>query len=202
MSLIFPQWCANCGSYGELLCKDCFLKIEFSGIEPKKTEYCDGIFSACKLNSVTKNSIYQLKYGSVKQLGKICARILYLYSSFPEADYITDIPLHPTRKNSRGFNQAEEIAKELSQLLKYQYLATLDRTINTRNLASIVNPEERAKVIQNQFKLKPAALVIKDKRVIIVDDVWTTGSTLNEAARILKMGGAQSVFGVTFAHGM
>jgi competence protein ComFC len=180
----------------------CFSQLEFSSVTSTHTEFLDSFYSLVVFEKVSKALIHQLKYKSVKEIAVVCARMMYMYGSFPPSHVITCIPLHRKRFSQRGYNQAEEIARELSRLLGVTYLNTLQRIVHTQNLASISDPEERKNVISGQFTTNHDVVAnIQNKNIMIVDDVWTTGSTLEEAARILKSAGAAQVLGVTFAHG-
>lgn len=198
--MFFPRWCCGCAKYGELLCENCFSQLEFSGESSSTFEFLDSITALVDFEKVSKSLIYQLKYASVKEIALVCARMMYLYGNFSSSTYITSIPLHRFRQANRGYNQAEEIAREFSRLVGIPYIQTLYRVVHTHNLASIAHPEERKRIIAGQLAINPG-LNLRGATILIVDDVWTTGATMNEAARILKSNDAKKVCGATFAHG-
>jgi ComF family protein len=200
--LFFPRWCCGCKTYGSLLCDDCFSQLEFSS-KFETTAFLDSVTSLVIFEKISKSLVHQLKYQSVKELAIMSARMMYMYGNFPHAEVITSIPLHRYRLAYRGFNQAEVIAREFSRLLNKPYIPLLERIVHTSNLATITNPDERQKIIEGQFRLLNIAKdYVISKKILIIDDVWTTGATLNEAARTLKKEPIESINGYTFAHGI
>jgi ComF family protein len=113
-------------------------------------------------------------------------------------DLITFIPLHRRRQNWRGFNQAEKLAEKLGSLTRIPLTSTLARTKYTRPLVGAESVKERRKEINQAFNLLPG-VDLKDKRLVLVDDVYTSGATMLEAARVLKLAGARSVWSWTLA---
>ena len=108
------------------------------------------------------------------------------------------VPLHPKKLRERGFNQslllAKAVAVKLNGLLDFLSLIRAKETIPQTTLSKT----ERKKNVQNAFVLKNPAGVLK-KNILLVDDVFTTGNTLNECAKVLTRGGAKAVFCVTLA---
>jgi ComF family protein len=176
--------------------------LQFSQFITKTVAHLNSISSLVSLEQVSTSLIHELKYASVKEVAILCARLMYMYGSIPSVSIVASVPLHPIRQNERGFNQAEEIAQELAKLHKLPYIRLLKRTRHTTNLASIVNKDVRSTIIKDQFELvAPLSNRASHCSVLIIDDVWTSGATLSEAARVLKKAGIQSVHGLTFAHG-
>ena len=114
---------------------------------------------------------------------------------------ITDVPLHKNRLKSRGYNQSELLAKELSQLLNLEYMPScLTRKIDTKPQFKLDKKKRRENIL-GAFVVNPKIKTsIKGKRIILVDDIATTGATLRECAKILKQSGVEKVIGVTLAH--
>ena len=122
-------------------------------------------------------------------------------------DYIQDatfvpVPLHPTKLRERGFNQSEKIAQMLVEATKgrSQLEHLLIRRVYTQTQTRL-NHAERHRNVKNAFALAPNAVLIPDKQYILVDDVFTTGSTLNACARVLREAGATRLNVVTIGHG-
>jgi ComF family protein len=111
---------------------------------------------------------------------------------------IIPVPLHKKRENWRGFNQSELIANNISILLKISLLSNLKRIIHKKPQAKL-NEKERKENIKNCFVWEGKNL--NQKNIILIDDVVTTGSTLNECARILKNAGAGEIWGLVLAKG-
>ncbi len=162
--------------------------------------YVDTLIAATVFEEPIKSLLHEFKYQSVKGIGQWCGRMLYETTNFPQADIITAVPLHPQRQRLRGFNQAEEVAKELSTLSKIPYLPLLKRTKHTEYQASISDRTQRLTHLQNCFEfIQPKQPI--GSTVLLIDDVTTTGTTLNECAKVLKQNGFTQVFGLVVAHG-
>ena len=122
----------------------------------------------------------------------------------PKNILLVPLPLARERLRERGYNQAALLARELAQLTSIPLLdpSPLLKIRSTPQQAKAKSREERFEQIKNAFALrKEASTLIAGKRIILIDDVATSGATLNEAARVLKNGGASSVWGWVFAHG-
>jgi ComF family protein len=114
-------------------------------------------------------------------------------------DLVVPVPLHPARKRERGFNQAEVLARELSRFRGLSLGKALDRIRYTTTQTQF-DRTERMENLKDAFRLRHGCNV-QGLRMLLVDDVLTTGSTLSECASVLKQGGARSVYAVTVARG-
>lgn len=161
------------------------------------------VYSGWYFAEPLRSIIHQIKYNGQRRLGKSAGKKLALKirSALTDGiDFVVPMPIHHTRMRMRGYNQAEQIAtgfcEELSLPLKKQYLKrVISRTSQTR-----YSRAERDKNIRGSF-LVPNKYTseIKNKDVILLDDVMTTGATLSECCRVLKQAGAGSVYAVTLA---
>ena len=165
-----------------------------------------------KENRLTKKLIHQFKYQPyIKDLAKTLALLLaehFFLSGNNKEDIWSDsvlipIPLDKNKLKSRGYNQAEELSKELSKILKVPVISdSLIKTKITKPQMEL-SKEERAKNLQDAFSIincrTSGVLQFIGKKVFLVDDVYTTGSTMEECARILKQAGAKQVWGITIA---
>ncbi len=151
--------------------------------------------------------INQFKYEPyIKELSKpltslIIHHLINLNKTSNLFDFVlVSIPLHKKKLKQRGFNQAEEIAKELSENLKLPVFNNI--LIKTKQTPAQVELEkgEREKNIKNVFLCQEPESMI-NKKILLVDDIFTTGSTMEECARILKDAGAKEVRGVVVARG-
>jgi len=122
----------------------------------------------------------------------------------PSSTIVTSIPLHPKRQRVRGFNQAEEIAKAYAALANLPYQPILKRTVYSAPQAQLRAKSDREHHLTDHFVINPSFQQEKaiKSTVILIDDVVTTGSTLNECARVLKATGYQHIHGLTVAHGL
>ena len=123
------------------------------------------------------------------------------FNVLAEEPIILPVPLHRRRLNWRGFNQAEIITKELCSILACNfYTEVIERTKDTKTQADIEEKRKRLENIKTAFRVTDAE-IIKNRVVILVDDICTSGATLNECARVLKEAGARKVIGLVFARG-
>ena len=146
--------------------------------------------------------VHRLKYDKKIHLGKRLAQRLGESISqekdFAGCDMVIPVPLHRARQRERGFNQSEVLAEGISQATDLPLAKDiLKRRKNTKD-QTYLNAKQRAENVRGAFVIvRPEK--IEDKNVILVDDVMTTGATLNECARMLLDSGARNVFGVTLA---
>lgn len=153
-----------------------------------------------------KKLIHNFKYRFAKKINFTLAYVLsiYLEKSIPIKEMIKDwliipIPLHKSRKNWRGFNQSEEIAKIIGE--KYNLKIATDNLIRIKKTppqAEIEDWQTRKKNISLAFAIKNPT-EIKDKNIILIDDVRSSGATLEESARLLKSAGVKKIIGLTVA---
>ena len=216
LDLLFPKYCVGCKKLGSYLCPNCEEKLELitvqncpvcgrkslTGITHKFCKYklsLDGSTSIFNYKNPIKQAVHQIKYRLVKDEIKTFVDLMlkFLPKNFPEFDLIIPIPLHPKKQKERGFNQSEEIAKILFPNLLLNNC--LIRTKYTKAQFGLKS-QERKENIKGAFAVKNPEKII-NKKILLIDDVATTYSTLNEACRILKTSGASFVWSLTLAHG-
>ena len=117
-------------------------------------------------------------------------------------DYIVPVPLYFYRQNWRGFNQAELVAIEVQKQIGGVVANLLVRKKNTKQQALMKSREERKSNIQNAFSIdhRLQMTVLRKKKVLLVDDVFTTGSNMKECCKVLKKAGAEIVWGFVLGH--
>ena len=113
------------------------------------------------------------------------------------ADYIIPVPLHKKRMRTRGFNQAEKIASYLSDYTEIPIIDCIKRNRNTKRLYAL-NKFQREKELKNAFEVKDGSEEIIGKKIILVDDIFTTGTTVNEISKKLKIYGVDEIIVLTF----
>ncbi len=149
------------------------------------------------------SSLYRFKYGGrgeyARYYGECAAKILQDEIEFRKADAIIPVPLHPVREHKRGYNQAELFGKALGAAwnipVKCNYVV---RRKNTKPLKEF-NPSQRQNNLKKAFKLMKND--VKLNTIIIVDDIYTTGSTIDRVADVFLKAGVRKVFFVTLAVG-
>jgi len=201
--LLYPTFCSGCQRIGKHLCFSCYEKLEYlcSDVELKiEPLYLDTVQAAVAYKPPVNTILHKLKYQSVRDLGQYCGQLIFQTVALPEIDIVTYIPLHPSKQRARGFNQAQVIAETLANLMKKKCLPMLSRVKNTTSQALLQSDVDRQHNMSSAFQPK-SSLKILGQKVLLIDDVVTTGNTLNEASRVLKLAGAAVVSGVTVAHG-
>jgi competence protein ComFC len=145
-------------------------------------------------------AIMLLKFERVEPLGRwFAARLLQVAQREAiSADVVVPVPLHRQRQRERGYNQAELVAKPLARKLGLPYRAVLLTRTKPRPDKHILSLEERWDSVRGAFATRPGSKV-DNLRVLLVDDVMTTGATLDACAKALRGAGAKSVIGLTVA---
>jgi len=139
---------------------------------------------------------YKRKISLGKKLGRRLGEILKQDGFLKEYDCLIPVPLHPSRERERGYNQSKILAEEISKLCSLPLLdKVLLRKKKTKDQTNLL-PEERERNVKGAFRVSDN-LVLKGKRVLLVDDVMTTGATLEECSKVLKEAGAKEVAGAT-----
>ncbi len=214
LDIIFPARCISCGKNGKDFCIECI-----SDAPAAERETAKWIFPLYDYrHPPIKKALWLLKYKGKKRLAKAFAEILYekimeelselsVMENFRDAILIP-IPLSNKRYRERGYNQAELICRELVKInhLRYGVDMQLEKNIlikprETEHQARIRDRKERLKNIVGSFAIKnESENKIKNKNIILIDDITTTGATLAEARKILKQAGARKIIAFTVAH--
>jgi ComF family protein len=145
--------------------------------------------------------IHKFKYDNAKYLHEPLGEILvdtYMSSGY-NVDYIIPVPMHPNRRKERGYNQVELLLSSFDKIKVPYYIDIVERTIDTPHQTNL-SRTKRLSNLDGAFKVLNKKMV-KGKSILIVDDVYTTGATLNELAKVLFKTGAKSVYGLVIAHG-
>ena len=218
LDVLFPPFCCSCGVLGFELCPDCIRQIkiinqkytcpicgDFSHksricLDCKDSEpYFDQLRSWGEYSGVLREVIQKIKFnrglGLIRYFTK--PAIEFIHSWGVEIDHIVPVPLSKSRHQARGYNQAALIAKSISRGLqipfKPQAISRIKDTLSQVGLDS----KERKENVLNAFEADLEEN--REKSVLVIDDITTTGSTLNECAKALKNVGARKVFCFTLA---
>ncbi len=209
LDIFFPKFCLICKKEGDFLCEDCQALFQISGFHQKYStqNLKDLYFPAVYQNGFLRRLIKQFKYEPlVKELASSLSSLIIahfqLMDNKPDFSDFILIPVPQTRKRekSRGFNPALELGKELSGFFRISLInGCLAKIKETPPQAELSN-EKRKENVKGSFSCRSPNL-IKGRRIILIDDVYTTGSTMEECARVLKMAGAKEIVGVVVARG-
>ena len=219
-ALLFPTRCLGCGRRGAAVCGRCEAMIPWLNRETchrcaapsplgRLCQRCkaaptalDGLRAACTFDGIVRQAIHNLKYRQARSLAGLASSLLAdsLAKRPLQADLLVPVPLAAGRRRERGYNQAELIAACLSRSIDVPTAAAaLERVRETPPQVGLSAPERRRNV-RGAFACSAEALVA-GRRVIVLDDVATTGATLAACADALKTAGAARVYGLVVARG-
>jgi ComF family protein len=226
-SLFYPPACSVCATsvgHQDYLCAECERKLPritppfcatcsepFSGAISdtfncancaQRTLYFESAVAIYRSRGVIRHLVHQLKYNNQLHLRHPVAN--WVNDALDDDrlrghdfDLLVPVPLHPARKRHRGFNQAEELARLVSKRRGIACRAVLQRTRYTTTQTQF-DRAERMENLHNAFRLRKKEDV-RGLRVLLIDDILTTGATLSECARVLRRAGASMVYAATAA---
>jgi competence protein ComFC len=224
LDLFFPKCCLGCRKEGSYLCPDCLSTMEIMencfclcskpSIMPgpgkcrrcRDSSFLDGLhFSVSYKNNLAKNLIRQFKYEPyAKELSDSLVSLIITHFALMQqipagVDFaLVAVPISKNKLKRRGYNQSLEIAKKLAENWKIPPIEDcLVKEKETKSQMEL-SREERMENIKGVFSIKDAT-AIKNKKVFLIDDVYTTGATMSECARVLKQAGASQVWGIAVA---
>ena len=160
----------------------------------------DKVYSCLNYEDYVVPMVYRLKYSGEKYLAKYMAKVIAdkIIAEKISFDIFTFVPLNINREKERGFNQAKLIADEVAKYIQKETIALLERVRNTPFQASLIR-EERLINLKDAFEVIDKK-VVKGKTILLLDDIFTTGATMEEMTAVLKKNGANKVFGLTVCH--
>lgn len=217
LDTLFPPRCVGCRLVGELLCAECVGQIPLVDFPVcarcGDTVVAEGLCAQCRVaplqidcirsvayfEGVLRKAVHWLKYRGRTALAEPLGALMVAYwEQYPmPVDSVVPVPLHPARLRERGFNQAALLAREMARQVGLVVdVRTLTRRRATASQVGL-NAVQRKENVRGAFGCSEGSLV--GRRVLLVDDVCTTGSTLEACALALKRGGARSVRALTLA---
>jgi len=199
----------NCQREGSFLCEDCQAILDISSSHQEfQTENLSDLYYPLEYkNPLIKNLIKRFKYEPfVKELAKDLASLIIAHfqlldppPNFGGGDYVlVPVPLEKRKLKWRGFNQSEEIGKEISKFLNIPLINDILFKIKETLPQVELSEKEREENIKGVFIIRNRKK-ISGKKILLVDDVYTTGSTMKECAQLLKKAGAKEVIGIVIA---
>jgi ComF family protein len=208
LDLLFPKFCLGCQKEGTFLCPDCEATLEIlTEHYPFKTKYLDDLYFSCLYdNPLIKKLIQKFKYPPfIKELALPLTNLIIHHfqlieksKDFFSGALVLPIPISKKRLRWRGYNQAFEIAKGFAKFFNLE--------IDGENLVKIketksqveLSEKERKENVKNCFSILNKNLIF-ERKIFLIDDIYTTGSTMEEAASLLKREGAKEVIGIVIA---
>ncbi len=220
LNILFPRRCPVCGEIvkpaGRLICPSCFRELSFvksptckkcgKEIEDETMEFCEDCMAhrhvfeygmaLLNYNDAARNSMVQIKYHNKREYldfygAALAARYERIIRKM-KVDAIIPVPVHPSRRRKRGFNQAEVLANIVGERLgipvRSELLKRTKKTLPQKELSA----GERLKNLSGAFQTEAVPADIR--RVLLVDDIYTTGSTIEACARVLKASGIENIY--------
>ncbi len=218
LDLLFPRQCIGCGKEGDFLCPSC--RQGLPQIMPPLCPRCgrpqsngilcprcvawqaeiDGIRSPFRFDGSIREAIHQLKYRNLRAIAVSLAQLLedYLVANPVAGEVLVPVPLHQKRLRERGYNQSSLLARELGKHISLPVVD--DCLIRQRHTL----PQARTSAVDERLSNVAGAFACRDHRlqgrqILLVDDVSTSGATLDACAGALKAAGATSVWGLVLA---
>jgi competence protein ComFC len=212
---IYPPSCYGCNQAGDLLCSDCSQSIQYlqnglcsrCGYPRMNRRICAGcsnhspyytqIRSVAAYTGCIKEGVHQLKYQNNLGLGIHFANYIYqlIKQQNWQIDLVIPVPLSPNRRKERGYNQTTMIAFPLSLQLGCKMDDKLIKRVKETQTQIELDAHQRQINLQNAFQARSTRGT--GKNILVVDDVITTGATINDCARALKSAGAKEVYAVS-----
>lgn len=213
LNLIFPPKCIFCANILDInteiyICGDCYKKIPFveetNASFNKGFNYYDDMICVCKYSGIIKDALRRFKFSNKPAYAKTFS--LLLLQKLKEMtnghvfDIIISVPLHKQKELARGYNQSYLISKEISRGLGICEQSAVLKRIRNTDSQSRLEKNMRLTNVKDAFMVNNAAAVT-GKTILIIDDILTTGSTLNECCRVLKQAGAVKAIAAVIASG-
>jgi len=223
LDLLFPPQCFSCNKRLEnsknIICTTCsssLIQLENicpvcgNKLTPGECSYCksnnwyfEKVISLFPYNRVVQDLIHNFKYNELTKISNLFAeyfsKFILEQNSFAHIDLVLPVPIHSVRKRARGYNQAEFISRKIARLTAAEHLPNLVRRKRFTLTQTRLTKNERKANVADAFTLKKG-YDISDKNVLLVDDVFTTGSTVNSISKLLRESNCGKVYVFTVSH--
>ena len=211
LNFIFPPICGFCNKIGEgYLCQNCKRKITCSNLYlnqiklyQDKDILIDEHFYLFSYTGIIREKILQYKFEDKAYLANTIYEFFMnnekLYGFLKKYDIMIPIPISSSRKRERGYNQSEILARKISKMAGIPIEMQVLKKEKHNQPQSSLNKQQRRENVKNVYKVQNE-LKIQNKEILLFDDIYTTGSTANECARMLKIAGSSTVGILTIAN--
>lgn len=217
LNVIYPNTCASCGKFTKstfFICDECMSKLDVIDVPtcrkcglPKDDCDCNrfhyrfkGVVSPFFYEDIAKNTMRGFKFRGYRVAGEFFAKYMvqFIKKRFDNIDFdaVVEVPMKTISRLERGYNQSEVLAKLVAKQLKVKHYRKAFIKIKNVKTQHDLNMEQRFGNIRGAFKLKNKNL-FKDKTILLIDDIKTTGATLDECTRMLLLSGAKEVYCAT-----
>ena len=188
---VLLPFCKKCGQVlneEDENCASCF----------GKNLYFESNVSAYMYDELMRDLLHDMKFRNKKRIATGLGLLWAKSIEMPDEEFLlTWLPMHPKKQKERGFNQAEVMAKEIAKAFGIPCPNIFRRTVDTPAQSGL-HPKLRQENVKDAFEINPRQYVL-GASIVLIDDIYTTGASLNECARILKEGGAEKVYAKTLA---
>lgn len=212
LDILLPKFCLGCGKEGLYICKDCEVFLSevdsdlFGFVNPTHMlglRNQTSVMSVWEYEGLMEKLIYKIKFdGCYHIIDELVEKALAKINlKLPEDTVITFVPMSKKRERQRGFNQSELIARRLGNVLGLAEHKLLEKVRDNRSQVGL-GPREREENVRNAFRVKSQIINSKPDvpiNILLVDDVYTTGATMNECKKVLRKAGVKNVWGFTLA---
>lgn len=203
LELIYPKTCGMCEEISKsYLCSKCKLKIK-NLLKLNTVQYKDKYFNShiylFKYEEGIRDKLLKYKFRDYSYLYKFFSEIIINNCNLKNNyDIILPVPIHKKRKAKRGYNQSELIAEEIAKNINVEYSNNV--LIKTRDTVpqSTLNQHQRMSNVLGIYEVINSQIIV-NKNILLIDDIYTTGSTVNECSKVLKQNGAKLVDVLTIA---
>lgn len=214
-AMLYPNRCIFCGrltASDVFHCPECDSALVRCKTRPKLYEvhplkYCDAVCSVYRYNNTSKHAVFRLKFQHDKsvaapiarEMSKAAEHYFLTFSLIPKdaVDVVIPVPMHRTHERKRGYNQSALLAERISKILDIPYSRKLLYKIKLTRKQHDISFRDRKDNLHDAFFV-PSPAAVKGKRILLVDDVCTSGNTFTECAMTLKKAGVESVYCVSF----
>lgn len=193
--LIFPKKCIYCKKQGEYICSSCFSNLEIVFRNNIKGKTYDSFIYLDNYKNKTRNNLINIKFNYKTYILNGFVEIIFknerIIEYLKELDYITFVPMTKKKEARRGFNQSKYLAQKLSNNFKIPCIEAILKTKKNKT-QSLLKRKERFANVKDVYKVNDS-FVVKGKSFVLVDDIYTTGATIDECSRVLKQKGAKRI---------
>lgn len=205
LDLLFPPKCVFCGKVlddpGEGVCAGCMKELPWSDTRPRKTDFVSRITAPLYYEGPVRDSLLRYKFHAASARGAVYGRLVGRELQRRDAldfDVLTWAPLNKYRRRRRGYDQAQLIAESAASVLGVRAVPVLEKIRNAPPQSGLRTEERRRANVSGCYSVPDPSLVC-GKRILIVDDIITTGATVSECARMLMLSGAENVCAASLA---
>lgn len=206
LNLIYPNVCGFCGKINEnSLCEECKKRINENLIykaQQINDKYFEKHIYLANYDGEFRDNILAYKFLDKPYMYKTFVKLILknekICRIIKSYDIIGAVPMHKRRKNDRGYNQSDLIAEELAKNIPNLKYEKILKKIKNNERQSSLKKEERLNNVKNVYKVQNKQ-IIEGKKIILFDDIYTTGNTVNECSKVLKENGAKEILILTLA---